>query len=171
MVSWGYVAGSAGQVSGGPLDHPVMYKSINELGSLVLDKALGLVLPGAAAPDLVKRLNAALETVLRLMHPVAPFITAELWERVAVVAGRKVAGSDDGLVTAPYPKAQPERIDAAAIAHVARLKLLVDACRNLRGEMGVSPATRLPLFVLATDAAEAAFQRQSAPVLQAFSAH
>jgi valyl-tRNA synthetase len=50
---------------------------------------------------------------------------------------------------------------------VARLKLLVDACRNLRGEMGVSPATRLPLFVLATDAAEAAFQRTSAPVLQA----
>ena len=41
------------------------------------------------------------------------------------------------------------RIDAAAAAHVARLKLLVDACRNLRGEMGVSPATRLPLFVVA----------------------
>jgi valyl-tRNA synthetase len=44
---------------------------------------------------------------------------------------------------------------------------LVDACRNLRGEMSVSPATRLPLFVIATDAQEAAFLKQSAPVLQA----
>jgi len=68
---------------------------------------------------------------------------------------------------APYPVSQPERIDAQAIAHVARLKSLVDACRNLRGEMGVSPAARLPLYVLAGDASEAQFQRASAPVLQA----
>ncbi|MCB1999967.1 MAG: valine--tRNA ligase, partial [Rhodoferax sp.] len=73
----------------------------------------------------------------------------------------------DSVSIAAYPVSQPERIDPAAIAYVARLKSLVDACRNLRGEMGVSPATRLPLFVLAGDAAEADFQRSSAPVLQA----
>ena len=53
-----------------------------------------------------------LETVLRLMHPITPFITAELWERVAVVAGRKVDGTEHGIVRAPYPKAQLERVDA-----------------------------------------------------------
>jgi valyl-tRNA synthetase len=62
---------------------------------------------------------------------------------------------------------QPERIDEVAIAHVAKLKTLVDACRNLRGEMSVSPATRLPLFVMASSSQEAAFMTQMAPVLQA----
>jgi valyl-tRNA synthetase len=63
--------------------------------------------------------------------------------------------------------AQPERIDEAAIAVVAKLKQLVDACRNLRGEMNVSPATRLPLYVLTQTPAEHAFIQGFAPVLQA----
>jgi valyl-tRNA synthetase len=64
---------------------------------------------------------------------------------------------------AAYPVSQPERIDTAAEAHVAKLKTLVDACRNLRGEMNVSPATRMPMYVLGdTD-----FMQSAAPVLQA----
>jgi len=110
-----------------------------------------------------RTLIRTLETILRLAHPVIPFITEALWQQVAPVAGR----AGDSVSIAAYPVSQPERIDTAAMEHLARLKALVDACRNLRGEMGVSPATRLPLFVLATDAGEAAFQRQSAPVLQA----
>ena len=110
-----------------------------------------------------RTLIRTLETILRLAHPVIPFITEELWQKVAPVAGR--AGASVSI--AAYPVSQPERIDHKAIAYVAKLKLLVDACRNLRGEMGVSPATRLPLFVVANDGAEADFLRQSAPVLQA----
>jgi valyl-tRNA synthetase len=68
---------------------------------------------------------------------------------------------------AAYPISQPERIDETAIAYVAKLKLLVDACRNLRGEMSVSPATRLPLFVVAQTAQENEFLKAAAPVLQA----
>jgi valyl-tRNA synthetase len=110
-----------------------------------------------------RTLIRTLETILRLAHPIIPFVTEELWQKVAPVAGR--AGESVSIAT--YPVCQPERIDESALAHVGKLKQLVDACRNLRGEMSVSPATRLPLFVIATQAEEAAFLTQAAPVLKA----
>jgi valyl-tRNA synthetase len=130
---------------------------------------------GIAAQQRATRrtLIRTLEVILRLAHPITPFITEELWQKVAVVAGRYPAasgttnGADPSISVAAYPVCQPERIDEVAIAHVAKLKLLVDACRNLRGEMAVSPAIKLPLFVLTSTAAEKAFVQMSAPVLQA----
>jgi len=105
---------------------------------------------------------------LRLAHPLIPFITEELWQKVAPVAGRYPADPSQASVSvSAYPVSQPDRIDTQAEAHVARLKSLVDACRNLRGEMSVSPATRLPLLALANNAQDADFLRTSAPVLQA----
>jgi valyl-tRNA synthetase len=106
-----------------------------------------------------RTLIRTLETLLRLAHPIIPFITEELWQKVAPVAGR--AGVSISI--AAYPQSQPERIDPQAEAHVAKLKGLIDACRNLRGEMNVSPATRLPLFVLG----DTAFMQSVGPVLQA----
>jgi valyl-tRNA synthetase len=120
-----------------------------------------------------RTLIRVLETILRLAHPITPFITEELWQKVAPVAGRypAIGGTPDGsgpsVSIAPYPQAQPERIDEAAIAQIAKLKLLVDACRNLRGEMNVSPATRLPLYVVAQTDVESEFLKVSAPILQA----
>jgi valyl-tRNA synthetase len=106
-----------------------------------------------------RTLIRTLETLLRLAHPIIPFITEELWQKVSVVAGRP----GESVSIAAYPISQPERIDTAAEAHVAKLKTLVDACRNLRGEMNVSPATRMPMYVLGdTD-----FMQSAAPVLQA----
>ena len=110
-----------------------------------------------------RTLIRTLETLLRLLHPITPFITEELWQKVAPVAGR----AGPSISIAAYPVSQPERIDEEAIAHVAKLKQLVDACRNLRGEMSVSPATRLPLFVVANTPAEKEFLQASASVLQA----
>ena len=107
-----------------------------------------------------RTLIRVLETVLRLLHPVAPFITAELWESVAPVAGRKAS---DTIATAAYPLAQPERIDAAADAWMERLKALVGTCRSLRGEMNLSPAERVPLVVIG----ETDFFTQAAPLLKA----
>ncbi|MEO6624541.1 MAG: valine--tRNA ligase [Burkholderiaceae bacterium] len=110
-----------------------------------------------------RTLIRVLETILRLAHPVIPFITEALWQKVAPVAGR--AGPSVSI--AAYPQSQPERIDEQAIAHVAKFKQLVDTCRNLRSEMGVSPATRLPLYAVAGAPGEADFLRQSVAVLQA----
>jgi valyl-tRNA synthetase len=110
-----------------------------------------------------RTLIRVLEAVLRLMHPITPFITEELWQKVAPVAGRKTAGSDDSIVRAPYPVAQPERIDAQADAWMDKLKALVGVCRNLRGEMGLSPAERVPLYAQG----DAAFIEAAAPLLKA----
>nr|WP_315234812.1 valine--tRNA ligase [uncultured Limnohabitans sp.] len=106
-----------------------------------------------------RTLIRTLETIMRLAHPIIPFITEELWQKVSVVAGRP----GESVSIAAYPVSQPERIDAQAEAHVAKLKTLVDACRNLRGEMSVSPATRMPLYVLG----DTSFMQSAAPVLQA----
>ncbi|WP_306544978.1 valine--tRNA ligase [Malikia spinosa] len=105
-----------------------------------------------------RTLIRTLETLLRLAHPIIPFITEELWQKVAPVAGR----AGESVSIAAYPVAAPERIDAAAEAHVVQLKAMVDACRNLRGEMNVSPAQRLPLYAVG----DATFLTSIAPVLQ-----
>jgi valyl-tRNA synthetase len=110
-----------------------------------------------------RTLIQVLETILRLLHPISPFITAELWEGVAVLAGKKEPGSPLSLVQAPYPQPQLERIDVAADAWVAQLKAVVGACRNLRSEMNLSPAERVPLYAFG----EAEFIQQATALIKA----
>ncbi len=133
----------------------------NEFCDWYLEIAKVQIQTGTQAEQRATRrtLIRTLEVILRLAHPIIPFITEELWQKVAPVAGR----AGESVSIAAYPISQPERIDAQAEAYVAKLKALVDACRNLRGELKVSPATKLPLYVVGDDA----FVSQAAPVLQA----
>jgi valyl-tRNA synthetase len=89
-----------------------------------------------------RTLLRVLETILRLAHPVMPFITEEIWQTIGKMSGR----TGPSIMLEAYPKAQPEKIDEAAEAWVALLKESVDACRSLRGEMSISPATKVPLI-------------------------
>ncbi|MGB9494832.1 MAG: valine--tRNA ligase [Azonexus sp.] len=107
-----------------------------------------------------RTLIRVLEAVLRLAHPLIPFVTEELWQTVAPIAGRK---SHDSIMMAAYPRADLSRLDPASEAKVERLKALAYACRNLRGEMNVSPAQRMPLLVAGGGEEIAEF----APILQA----
>jgi valyl-tRNA synthetase len=109
-----------------------------------------------------RTLIRVLETILRLLHPIAPFITEELWQTVAPIAGRKAADEEAYLVNAAYPVAQPERIDPAADAWVQSLKAIVSTCRSLRSEMKLSPAERVPLLV----GGDTSFIEQAAPLLK-----
>jgi len=106
-----------------------------------------------------RTLLRVLETILRLAHPIMPFITEEIWQTIAPMTGKHGAS----IMLETYPKAQPDKLDEASEAWVAQLKQAVDACRSLRGEMGISPAARVPLFAAGDAEALAAY----APYLKA----
>lgn len=95
-----------------------------------------------------RTLVRVLEASLRLLHPIIPFITEELWQAVAPLANAKTA---DSIMLAAYPKADPEKIVQAAFDQMAQLQDLIGAVRNLRGEMGIQPNVKAPLFVESAD--------------------
>mgnify|MGYP003674647174 FL=1 len=136
----------------------------NEFCDWYLEMAKVQIASGDAAQARATRrtLVRTLETVLRLAHPVMPFITEALWQAVAPLAhrygergeqtlqGDALAAAIDeqrfSIVTQRYPASEPAKIDARAEEWMSELRALVDACRALRGEMNIPPGQKLPLM-------------------------
>lgn len=89
-----------------------------------------------------------LEAALRLLHPIIPFITEELWQTVAPMCDAKTA---DSIMLARFPEADGGEIVQTAFEQMTVLQDLIGAVRNLRGEMGIQPNVKAPLFVESVD--------------------
>ena len=93
-------------------------------------------------------LLCVLEVSLRLLHPIMPFITEELWQTIAPMCDAKTA---DSIMLAPFPIYDSEWIDQTAFDKMNTLQELIGVVRNLRGEMGIAPSVKAPLFVESAD--------------------
>ncbi len=102
-----------------------------------------------ASKDPAKQLGArytlttVLETLLRLIHPLMPFITEEIWQRVAKVL--KI--NADTIMLQPYPTYDESRVDSDSLADIDWLKKVVVAIRNIRGEMNISPGKEISILL------------------------
>ncbi|MFZ6731522.1 valine--tRNA ligase [Undibacterium sp. Ji42W] len=114
-----------------------------------------------------RTLLRVLEVILRLAHPIIPFVTEALWQTVAPLAGKTLNPAGDSIMIQPYPLFVAENVDTAAEAWMQALKAMTDACRNLRGEMQLSPALRVPLLLQAANTEDKARLQSFAPYLQA----
>jgi valyl-tRNA synthetase len=114
---------------------------------------LQLLSPDEAVQRGTRRtLVRTLETALRLAHPIIPFITEELWQKIAPLAGKK----GDTIMLQPYPKSQPEKVDPAAEREMEELKRWTIAARNLRSEAKIPPGERVPLYATVMPSAASA---------------
>ena len=111
-----------------------------------------------------RTLLRVLETILRMAHPLIPFITETLWQTVGPKSGKDlVKQTKQTIALQPYPVSQPEKIDEQSEVWVAQIKAIVDACRNLRGEMQVPPGQKVPLWIFGPQA----FLEKATPYLMA----
>ena len=117
----------------------------NEYCDWYLELSKPALLQGDAAAQRGTRrtLVRVLETWLRLLHPLMPFVTEEIWQRLAPLAGK----AGNSIMLQPYPVAQPEKIDEAAEADIEWMKAFILGVRQIRGEMNISPAVTLPLLL------------------------
>ena len=92
-----------------------------------------------------RTLIQVLEATLRLAHPFMPFITEEIWQRVAPIAG--INAGDSSIMLQPYPCANDQGIDEQALSDAEWLKAVITAIRNIRGEMNVPPSKALNVLL------------------------
>ena len=106
------------------------------------------VLTSDQASDAAKRgtrqtLVRVLETVLRLTHPIMPFITEEIWQTIAPLAGK----SGDSIMSQPYPVSDNSMVDEEAVAEMEWLMAFITSIRSIRSQMNIPPKKQLPVLL------------------------
>ncbi len=124
------------------------------------------VLTGEHASAAAKRgtrqtLVQTLETLLRLAHPFMPFITEEIWQKVAPLAG----ASGETIMLAPYPVADADADDPAAVAEIQWVQQFILGVRRIKGEMNIPPGKPLPVLVANASAQDRAWIEHARPYL------
>ncbi len=99
--------------------------------------------PEAHQRGIRRTLVRVLETSLRLCHPLMPFITEEIWQRIAPLAGAE----GDSIMLQPYPLSDQSKVDPDAVKTIEWLKQMVIAVRTIRGEMNIPPGKPIPLYI------------------------
>jgi valyl-tRNA synthetase len=99
-----------------------------------------------------RTLVRVLEAVLRLAHPMLPFITEEIWQNIAPLAGITLNPEGDTIMLQPFPVADQSKVDTEADADIEWVKNVIIGVRNVRGEMNISPAKDLPIYMARGDA-------------------
>ncbi len=94
-----------------------------------------------------RTLLGILESMLRMIHPIMPFISEEIWQIIA----KKIGIQGDTIMLQKYPVARHEKIDNDSIEWMTTLKIMVEECRKLRGEMNISPAEKVPLIMIGNE--------------------
>ncbi len=100
-----------------------------------------------------RTLARGLETVLRLLHPIMPFITEEIWQRIARHAG---LSAERSISLRPWPVADESRIDPDAEQQIEWLQAVLLAVRQIRGEMDIAPGKKIPVLLQGLSAADQA---------------
>ncbi|MDA0942439.1 MAG: valine--tRNA ligase [Proteobacteria bacterium] len=101
-----------------------------------------------------RTLLGILESMLRMIHPIMPFISEEIWQ----IISKKIGIQGNTIMLQKYPVARHEKIDHEAIEWMTTLKTMVEECRKLRGEMNISPAEKVPLIMIGDEAKIKAFK-------------
>ena len=109
----------------------------------------------AAKAGTRRTLLRTLEATLRLAHPLMPFITEEIWQRVAPLArGQALASNGESISVQPFPRADDARIDAVAEAEIDWLRDVIAGLRTIRGEMDIAPSQTIPVMVANASASD-----------------
>lgn len=90
-----------------------------------------------------RTLIRVLETILRLSHPLMPFITEEIWQKIKPLAG----ATGDTIMLSHYPQADESRVDKQALNDIAWLQAIILGVRNIRGEMKIADAQKIPVLI------------------------
>lgn len=118
----------------------------NEFCDWYLELSKPILTASESTPDMLQgtryTLVSVLETLLRLLHPIMPFITEEIWQKISVLAGKKTAS----IMLEPYPQTNPQYYDDQAVAELEWLKNIIVAIRTIRSEMNIAPGKFLPVL-------------------------